>query len=134
MELEEERVEPEFLSLVAGAVLGGLGFEALHHAIEGLEHISELQDSLRPMIQRQQLADAITAFKLSPKSFSPGEVKGVWVKVQVPRQQLMHVVLATAPSRRMPPPMLNPAPVIERRSPPPRHRLRQKLVPAWAHC
>ena len=133
LELDEERVEPEFLSLVACAVLGGLGFEALHHAIEGLEHIGELQDTLRPVIQRQQLTDAINAFKRSPKAFAPGETKGVWVRIQVPRQRLHQTVLVTAPSRRMPSPTLNPAPVIERRSPPPRHRLHLKLVPAFAH-
>lgn len=132
LEMEGERVEPEFLSLVAGAVLGGMGFEALHHVIEGLEHIGELQDSLRPVIQKQQLTDAINAFKRSPKAFAPGEIKGVWVRIQVPRQQLRQIVMVTAPSQRMPPPTLNPAAVYERRSPPPRHRLRLKLVPDFA--
>ncbi|BFI94981.1 MAG: hypothetical protein RSP_04910 [Rhodanobacter sp.] len=134
MEMEEEQVEPEFLAIVSGAVLGSLGLEHLHHALEGLEHIGELQDSLRPVIQRQQLTDAIAAFKRSPRAFAPGEVKGVWLRIQVPRQQLYQAVLATAPSHRVPSPTLNPVLVIDRRSPPPRHRLRQKLVPAWARC
>lgn len=130
-ELEEELAGPEFLSMCAGAILGGLGFEALHHLIEGAEHIGELQDAMRPVIQRQQLTDAINAFKRNPRSFAPGEVKGVWVRIQVPRQRLLQLVMATAPSRQ---PQLTvpaaPAPV--RRSLPPRHRPLMKLVPAFA--
>lgn len=127
-ELEAERVEPEFLALIAGAVLGHLGFEALSHAIEGMEHIGELTNALKPTVQREQLMDAIAAFKQHPHAFAPGEVKGVWVQIQVPRQQLRQVVQATAPSQQKL--QLAPAPV--RRSPPPRHRPLMKLVPGFA--
>lgn len=128
-ELEEDRVEDEFVAMLSGAVLGGLGFDALHHAIEGLEHVSEIADALRPTVQPQQVTAAIQAYRRNPCPFAPGEIKGVWVRFQVPRQRLNQVVLRTAPSLRQPNAPTPPAPPARR--PSPRLHLRCQLRPTW---
>lgn len=129
-ELDEERAEDEFVAMLAGAVLGGLGFDALHHAIEGLEHVSEIADALRTTIQPQQVTAAIQAYRRNPRPFALGEVKGVWVRLQVPRQRLHQVVAKTAPSRQLTALAATVSPPVRR--PSPRLHLRCQLRPTWA--
>ena len=98
--LEAEEPE-ELMGLFAGSILGGAGFELLHDCIEGLEHAAEIGDALRPQVQPQQIRDAALSFRQNPRPFAPGEVKGLWIQLNVPRQVLRQVIRQTAPSARV---------------------------------
>jgi hypothetical protein len=128
--LEAEEPE-ELLGLFAGSILGGAGFELLHHCIEGLEHAAEIGDALRPQVQPQQIRDAARTFRQNPRPFAPGEVKGLWIQLQVPRQVLRQVIRQTAPSARfVAAPVIN-APALRRSFLP--SRLRPAAPrPSWA--
>jgi len=127
-----EADEPEeLLALFAGAVLGCAGFELLHHCIEGLEHASEIGDSLRTQVQPRQIRDAATAFRRNPRPFAPGEVKGLWIQLQVPRRVLRQVIRQTAPSARVVSAPVISAPAPRRPFLPPRLRPAAPR-PSWA--
>ena len=118
-----EADEPEeLLGLFAGAVLGGSGFELLYHCVEGLEHASEIGDALRPQVQPQQIRDAATAFRRNPHPFAPGEVKGLWIQLQLQRQVLRQVIRQTAPIAQVVAAPVISAPAARRPFLPPRLR------------
>ena len=127
-----EAEEPEeLLALFAGSMLGFAGFELLHHCIEGLEHAAEISDALRPQVQPQQIRDAAKAFRQNPRPFAPGEVKGLWIQLQVSRQVLRQIIRQTAPSaRQVAAPMVS-APAPRRPFLPPRLRPAAPR-PSWA--
>jgi hypothetical protein len=128
--LEAEEPE-ELLALFAGSVLGGAGFELLHHCIEGLEHAAEIGDALRPQVQPQQIREAALAFRQNPRPFAPGEVKGLWIQLQVPHQVLRQVIRQTAPSAHVAAAPVISAPALRRTFLPPRLRPAAPR-PTWA--
>lgn len=126
----ETREPEELLSLFAGAVLGGMGFELLHHVLEGIEHVSDIADALRPQVQAQQIQRAIAAYRRSPRPFAPGEVKGVWVQLRVARHVLRQTIRQTAPSnQRIAPPVASANAACRQFLP---QRLRPTPRPTWA--
>lgn len=128
--LETEEPE-ELLGLFASSILGGAGFELLHHCIEGLEHAAEIGDALRPQVQPQQIRDAARIFRQNPRPFAPGEVKGLWIHLQVPHQVLRQVIRQTAPSAHVAAVPVISAPALRRTSLPPRLRPAAPR-PSWA--
>jgi hypothetical protein len=128
--LEAEEPE-ELLAMFAGSMLGVAGFELLHHCIEGIEHAAEIGDALRPQVQPQQILDAARAFRQNPRPFAPGEVKGLWIQLQVPRQVLREVIRHTAPSARVVAAPVQNAPAPRRPFLPPRLRPAAPR-PSWA--
>lgn len=128
--LEAEEPE-ELLGLFASSILGCAGFELLHHCIEGLEHAAEIGDALRPQVQPQQIREAALSFRQNPRPFAPGEVKGLWIQLQVLRQVLRQVIRQTAPSARAVVAPVISAPVSRRPFLPPRLRPAAPR-PSWA--
>lgn len=108
-----------FGGALAGIILGGFGLEHLGHILEGIERWGEFQDALRPPISAMQVANAVMQWRCSGASFSPGEVKGVWIKTAVPMSRFMRAAflasqpqaIATPAPRRVPdPPRPRPRP------------------------
>lgn len=94
----EEEQDTELLGALATASLGAVGLETLHHLLEGVEHAQAVSDALRPQLVPQQVKDAVVAFRRSGRTFAPGEVKGVWVPMMIPRKTLRMVIRVSGSS------------------------------------
>ena len=126
---EEESASPELAAALCGAFLGAVGLEAFHHLLEGIEHVENLADALRPQVRQQAVTNAMAAYRRNPPRLGVGEVMGVWVKVLVPRQGVRQAIAMTAPSNRVSRLVQAPAPVATR---PAGYCFRPSLRPAWA--
>lgn len=110
-----------FGGALAGIILGGFGLEHLAHVLEGVERWGEFQDALRPPISAAQVANAVMQWRCSGASFSPGEIKGVWIRTAVPMSRFMRAAFLAS----QPQPI--PIPAVRRVPDPPRPRPR----PSW---